>query len=117
MNAMQNIVLVLIMLGFAGAEYASRRYRDFNATKDDGKLELFMFISLLAIIQPVIFAITGKAAALWIRNTATRWPGCPGGQCSRSCWSATTWRSTGGTAFRTRQCCGHCTVPTTRPTT
>jgi hypothetical protein len=27
MNAMQNVILMLIMLGFAGAEWASRRYR------------------------------------------------------------------------------------------
>ncbi|UUZ78591.1 sterol desaturase family protein [Polaromonas sp. P1(28)-13] len=62
---MQNVILALIMLGFAGAEFASRRYKKFNATSDDGKLELFMFISLLAITQPLIFALTAKAGALW----------------------------------------------------
>jgi sterol desaturase/sphingolipid hydroxylase (fatty acid hydroxylase superfamily) len=65
MNAMQNVILVLIMLGFAGAEWASRRYRKFEATPDDGKLELAMFISLLALIQPLIFGITGRAGMAW----------------------------------------------------
>ena len=65
MNVMQNVILVAIMLTFAGAEYASRRYRNFNATADDGKLELFMFLSLVVVTQPLIFAVTGKAGALW----------------------------------------------------
>jgi sterol desaturase/sphingolipid hydroxylase (fatty acid hydroxylase superfamily) len=60
-SATQNLVLVLIMLGFAGAEFASQRYKQFNATPDDTKLELFMFVALLALIQPVIFAVTAAA--------------------------------------------------------
>jgi sterol desaturase/sphingolipid hydroxylase (fatty acid hydroxylase superfamily) len=65
MNALQNLVLVLIILGFALAEIASGRYRNFNATRDDGKLELFMFLSLIVFTQPVIFALTGMAGALF----------------------------------------------------
>ena len=65
MNAVQNIVLVAIILGFAAVEYASGRYREFKATADDTKLELLMFLSLVAITQPLIFAITGKAGQLW----------------------------------------------------
>ena len=65
MNATQNIVLVCVMLGFALAEYFSGRYKNFNASKDDGKLELFMFLSLLALTQPLIFAVTGKLSGLW----------------------------------------------------
>jgi sterol desaturase/sphingolipid hydroxylase (fatty acid hydroxylase superfamily) len=58
MNTTQNVILILIMLAYGGAEIWTRRYETFKATKDDGKLELFMFLSLLALIQPVIFAIT-----------------------------------------------------------
>lgn len=58
MNGIQNIILISIMLAFAAAEIWTRRYEHFHATKDDGKLELLMFIALLALIQPVIFAIT-----------------------------------------------------------
>jgi sterol desaturase/sphingolipid hydroxylase (fatty acid hydroxylase superfamily) len=60
-NAVQNLTLVAIMLTFAGLEFASRRYRHFNATPDDGKLELFMFLSLLAVTQPLIFFVTRQA--------------------------------------------------------
>jgi sterol desaturase/sphingolipid hydroxylase (fatty acid hydroxylase superfamily) len=58
MNTTQNAILILIMLAYAAAEIWTRRFENFKATKDDGKLELFMFLSLLALIQPVIFAIT-----------------------------------------------------------
>ena len=60
MNAIQNVVLVGIILGFALLEYVTGRYKSFNATSDDKKIELFMFISLVAITQPLIFAMTAK---------------------------------------------------------
>ena len=65
MNGIQTAILVVIMLSFAFAEYASRRYENFKATRDDGKLELFMFLSLLALIQPLILTMTAKAGAMW----------------------------------------------------
>ena len=65
MSAAQNVVLILITLGFACAEIVSRRYRQFNATPDDGKLELFMFLALIALIQPVILAATANAGTLF----------------------------------------------------
>jgi sterol desaturase/sphingolipid hydroxylase (fatty acid hydroxylase superfamily) len=77
MNALQNVTLVLIILGFAAAEIASGRYKKFNATPDDGKLELFMFLSLIVFTQPVIFALTGKAGALFFpefRNALAHLP-------------------------------------------
>ncbi|MEP6791466.1 MAG: sterol desaturase family protein [Ramlibacter sp.] len=77
MSTLQNVILAAIMLGFAGAEFASRRYRDFGATPDDGKLELFMFISLLAITQPLIFALTGKAGTLWFPQYRDALAGLP----------------------------------------
>ena len=60
MNLVQNIVLVAIILFFALLEVGSRRHKQFHATADDTKLELFMFLSLLAFSQPFIFAVTGK---------------------------------------------------------
>ncbi len=77
MNSTQNIILGLVMLGFACAEIASRRYRNFNATKDDGKLELFMFLSLLAVVQPLIFAVTAKAGLLWFPTWQGAWAELP----------------------------------------
>ena len=75
MNALQNIVLASIILLYAIAEIASHRHKDFHATRDDTKLELFMFLSLIAVSQPLIFFLTGS---------------CPGGRWPRSCSWATT---------------------------
>jgi sterol desaturase/sphingolipid hydroxylase (fatty acid hydroxylase superfamily) len=65
MNALQNIILVFIILGFAGIEYWTGKTKTINASKDDNKLELFMFISLVAFTQPFIFFVTSKAGVLW----------------------------------------------------
>ena len=77
MNAVQNLVLVLIIFAFAGAEYASGRYKDFHATPDDGKLELFMFVSLVAFTQPFIFFVTAKAGDLWFPQLHNAWADLP----------------------------------------
>ena len=53
-SALQNVLIVCIMLGFAGMEFASRRYATtVDASAEDTKLELLMFLSLLLIAQPV----------------------------------------------------------------
>jgi sterol desaturase/sphingolipid hydroxylase (fatty acid hydroxylase superfamily) len=65
MNMLQNVILAFIILGFAGIEYWTGKSKTLNATKDDGKLELFMFISLVGFTQPVIFGLTAKAGSLW----------------------------------------------------
>jgi sterol desaturase/sphingolipid hydroxylase (fatty acid hydroxylase superfamily) len=68
MNApmVQNILIVCLLLGFAFMEYVSRRYQQtVNATSDDTKLELFMFLSLVAITQPLAILVTGKLG-LWL---------------------------------------------------
>ena len=64
MNLVQNVVLVAIILSFAALEIGSRRYKNFHATADDTKLEGFMFLALIAVSQPFIFAVTGKLCAL-----------------------------------------------------
>ena len=77
MNPVQNIVLVTIILIFAGLELGSRRHKSFHATADDTKLELFMFISLVAVSQPLIFAITAKLCTLVMpdqRGAWSQWP-------------------------------------------
>jgi sterol desaturase/sphingolipid hydroxylase (fatty acid hydroxylase superfamily) len=56
---LQNTLIICIMLGFAGMESGSRRYaKTVVASGDDTKLELFMFLSLLAVAQPL--AILGS---------------------------------------------------------
>jgi sterol desaturase/sphingolipid hydroxylase (fatty acid hydroxylase superfamily) len=51
---LQNTLILLLILGFAGMEYVSRRYRDtVRATRNDTTLEVLMFLSLVAVAQPV----------------------------------------------------------------
>jgi sterol desaturase/sphingolipid hydroxylase (fatty acid hydroxylase superfamily) len=73
MNLVQNLVLAAIILLFAALEIGSHRHKDFHATKDDTKLELFMFLALLAISQPFIFAVTGRLCAIVMPNQRDAW--------------------------------------------
>ena len=80
MNAsqIQNVLVVSMILGFAAMEIISRRYRDtVNATSNDTKLELFMFLSLLAITQPIAILSTSKLGA-WLapqyKGALADWP-------------------------------------------
>lgn len=80
MNAsqIQNLLVVCLILGFAIMEFISRRYRDtVHATANDTKLELFMFLSLLAITQPIAILTTSKLGA-WLapqyKGMLADWP-------------------------------------------
>lgn len=58
---LQNTLLVCVMLGYAGMEYVSGRYREtVHPTADDTRLELFMLLSLLAIAQPLALLVTDQ---------------------------------------------------------
>lgn len=57
----QNTLVLCLILGFATMEIVSRLYyRKVNASGDDTKLELLMFICLLAITQPLAILVTSK---------------------------------------------------------
>jgi sterol desaturase/sphingolipid hydroxylase (fatty acid hydroxylase superfamily) len=48
-------------------EYVSRRYKQtVHATGNDTKLELLMFLSVLAVTQPLAIFVTAKLGALWV---------------------------------------------------
>jgi sterol desaturase/sphingolipid hydroxylase (fatty acid hydroxylase superfamily) len=66
MNPMiQNALILTVILGFACMEWITRRYKDtVHATSNDTKLELYMFLSLVAIAQPVTILATNKLG-LW----------------------------------------------------
>lgn len=65
-QSLQNVLIVCVMLGYAGMEWVSRRYRDtVHATANDTRLELLMFLSLLAIAQPVALLVSGQLCA-WL---------------------------------------------------
>lgn len=65
-QSLQNVLIVCVMLGYAGMEWVSRRYRDtVHATANDTRLELLMFLSLLAIAQPLALLVSGQLCA-WL---------------------------------------------------
>jgi sterol desaturase/sphingolipid hydroxylase (fatty acid hydroxylase superfamily) len=76
-NLIQNVVLASIILVFAIAELASGRYKEFQATADDTKLELFMFVSLLVVSQPLIFFITEALGGWLLPEQRDAWAGLP----------------------------------------
>jgi sterol desaturase/sphingolipid hydroxylase (fatty acid hydroxylase superfamily) len=76
--ALQNFLIVVLILGFAVMEFVSRRYRDtVNATSNDTKLELLMFISLIGITQPLTLLLSNLLCS-WLmpesRNALASWP-------------------------------------------
>lgn len=63
----QNALVICMIVGFAVMEYASRRYKNtVSATANDTKLELLMFLSVLAVTQPLAIFATSKLGALWV---------------------------------------------------
>ena len=70
-SQVQNALVVLLIVGFATMEVVTRRYRDnvaATATANDTKLELFMFLSLLAVTQPLAI-LTTRHLGLWLAPT------------------------------------------------
>jgi sterol desaturase/sphingolipid hydroxylase (fatty acid hydroxylase superfamily) len=77
-NKIQNILIVCLIVGFATMEVISRRYKQtVNATSNDTKLEVFMFLSLLAVTQPLAILTTNKLGN-WLlpeyKNALADWP-------------------------------------------
>jgi sterol desaturase/sphingolipid hydroxylase (fatty acid hydroxylase superfamily) len=77
-SQIQNLLILCLILGFALMEIVSHRYRNtVNASANDTKLELFMFISLLAITQPLAILVTGKLGD-WLvpqyKGVLATWP-------------------------------------------
>jgi sterol desaturase/sphingolipid hydroxylase (fatty acid hydroxylase superfamily) len=79
-SQIQNLLIVSLILGFAVMEVVSYRYRDTvqdTATANDTKLELFMFLSLLAITQPLAILTTSKLGQ-WLapeyKGVLADWP-------------------------------------------
>ncbi|MDH4480539.1 MAG: sterol desaturase family protein [Rhodoferax sp.] len=67
-NQVQNGLVLCLIIGFGLMEFASRRYQSTvrtAATPNDTKLELLMFLSLLAITQPLAILSTAKLGA-WL---------------------------------------------------
>jgi sterol desaturase/sphingolipid hydroxylase (fatty acid hydroxylase superfamily) len=75
---LQTILLVIIMLGFAGLEFATHRYQStVRATADDTKLELLMFLSLIAVSQPLALLVSAQICAWLIPGQHDAWAQFP----------------------------------------
>ena len=79
-SQVQNALVVLLIVGFATMEVVTRRYRDTvaaTATANDTKLELFMFLSLLAVTQPLAI-LTTRHLGMWLapsyQGVLSDWP-------------------------------------------
>ncbi len=77
-SQIQNLMILSILFGFGIMEYATRRYKNtVNATTDDTLLEVLMFVSLVAVTQPVAIFVTTKLG-LWLAPNAqgaiASWP-------------------------------------------
>jgi sterol desaturase/sphingolipid hydroxylase (fatty acid hydroxylase superfamily) len=106
----QAILILSMILGFAAMEFISRRYQNtVTATANDTKIELFMFISLVAITQPLAMLTTAKLGS-WLapeyKDALADWPWWAMVGILLLCDDLTQywWHR-----CRTRHCCGHCT--------
>ena len=76
---LQNGLIVCAILGFAAMEYFSRRYKQtVTASGNDTKLETAMFISLLAVSQPLAFLGATKLCEWLAPGARGVWSGLPG---------------------------------------
>jgi sterol desaturase/sphingolipid hydroxylase (fatty acid hydroxylase superfamily) len=63
---LQNLLFASIILGFAAMEFVTRRYQaTVHANANDTKLELLMFLSLVAVAQPVAM-LGGDRLGTWL---------------------------------------------------
>ncbi len=75
---LQNTLVVTLILGFAGMEWLSRRYQStVHANANDTKLELLMFVSLLAIAQPVALLGTDLLCTRLMPGLRGAWSALP----------------------------------------
>ncbi len=64
-TSLQNILVIVLIIGFAMMEFVTRRYKNtVHATANDTKLEAAMFLSLIAITQPLAL-LGANALCVW----------------------------------------------------
>jgi sterol desaturase/sphingolipid hydroxylase (fatty acid hydroxylase superfamily) len=74
----QNLLIVLAMLSYAAMEWLTGRYRKtVHATANDAKLELFMFLSLLAVAQPLALGVSGWLCTWFMPQARGAWADLP----------------------------------------
>lgn len=76
--ALEYTLIISILLGFAGMEFATRRYQSsVHASSNDAWLEALMFVSLLAIVSPVIVFATDLLCRRFLPDARGIWSGWP----------------------------------------
>lgn len=75
---LQNALVLTLILGYAGMEFATRRYQaTVHANNNDTKLELLMFLSLIAIAQPVALLGANTLCTWLIPSHQATWADLP----------------------------------------
>lgn len=75
---LQNALIASVILGFATMEFVSRRYRErVHANGNDTTLELLMFLSLIAIAQPLALLGADALCNWWIPGQRNAWSSLP----------------------------------------
>jgi hypothetical protein len=114
----QNALILCLIFGFGMMEFLSRRQRAvIQSSKDDTTLEVLMFLSVVAVTQPLAILTTSKLGNLWFPEYKDALADLPWWGMVAILLVADDMRSTGGTVSRIRPCCGPCTVRTIRPST
>lgn len=75
---LQNTLVIALIAGFAAKEWLSRRYEaTVHANANDTKLELAMFVSLLAVAQPVALLGADRLCAWLMPGQRDAWADLP----------------------------------------
>jgi sterol desaturase/sphingolipid hydroxylase (fatty acid hydroxylase superfamily) len=75
---LQNLLVITLMLGFAAMEFTTRRYQQtVHANANDTRLELLMFLSLVAVAQPLALLVSNLACGQLLPGQRGAWAGLP----------------------------------------
>ena len=75
---LQNALVISVIVGFAAMEYTTRRYQTtVRANRNDTKLEVLMFLSLIAIAQPVALLCADKLCTWLMPGQRGAWADLP----------------------------------------
>ena len=75
---LQNMLVLTLIVGYAVMEFATRRYQTtVHANVNDTKLELLMFVSLIAVAQPLALLGSNALCSWLIPGQQGAWAGLP----------------------------------------
>lgn len=78
MTLIQNLFILIAFLGFVLMEITTRRYQNtVHATANDSRLDLWVFISVVAVSQPLAIYTTSQIGQVWFgpwQGALSNWP-------------------------------------------